>query len=434
MKHAKEVHEKEIKVCENCNKTFKNAKSLQLHNANKHFTCEICNETFKNTDSLLNHGNEIHGAKIKYIRIKYKNCDKNFKSYTGMFLHNKTVHEGIRHKCDFCDRVFTQNETLYSHIENIHKKKIDRNSKNSKNKSTLNNVESDPTIMTEINLSNQESSMENIDKTSKEKNDETECNLKSETLDKSNSTLNNDNDIHGKEIEFVCESCNKIFKTAKSLRMHKTWKHNTCEICNETFKNTDSLLKHGNEIHGTKVKYRCESCDKNFKTDKGLFLHERVHKGIRYKCDFCDKVFTQINPLNSHIENYHKRKTERNSKISNNKSTLANIDSDPIKMTEINLSNPESSMEDIDKISGEEKDKIPCNLKRKNNDSFQEIATKSSKSDISADEEISQSIFINEEEINENMLTENTEIDPLGTSEEFATNSNIVLINWDLIR
>ena len=66
-------------------------------------------------------------------------------------------------------------------------------------------------------------------------------------------------------------------------------------------------------------------------------------------------------------------------------------------------------------------------MKRKNIDTFQEIATKNSKTNISTKEEISQSIFISEEGIDENILPENTETDPLVTHEEVSSNSNIVM-------
>ena len=47
-------------------------------------------------------------------------CDKQFSGRSGLFHHNKTVHEGERYPCNQCDYKATEKSKLKIHAESIH--------------------------------------------------------------------------------------------------------------------------------------------------------------------------------------------------------------------------------------------------------------------------------------------------------------------------
>ena len=56
--------------------------------------------------------------------------------------------------------------------------------------------------------------------------------------------------------------------------------------------------------------YMCNSCNKSFKTNSILKQHiESVHEGKIFKCSICLSNFTQKVNLKKHIESVHEEKT-----------------------------------------------------------------------------------------------------------------------------
>jgi len=47
-------------------------------------------------------------------------CDKQFTGESGLYLHNKSVHEGVRYSCNQCDYKATQKSKLKRHVNSIH--------------------------------------------------------------------------------------------------------------------------------------------------------------------------------------------------------------------------------------------------------------------------------------------------------------------------
>ena len=45
---------------------------------------------------------------------------KTFAHTEGLKNHVRTIHEGIRYQCDYCEKSFTQQNNLKLHIKNTH--------------------------------------------------------------------------------------------------------------------------------------------------------------------------------------------------------------------------------------------------------------------------------------------------------------------------
>lgn len=52
--------------------------------------------------------------------------------------------------------------------------------------------------------------------------------------------------------------------------------------------------------------YRCEYCNKTFRSQMGLYYHKPIHTGEwKYVCDICDRGYMKLDAFNSH-KRYHR--------------------------------------------------------------------------------------------------------------------------------
>ena len=120
--HSKIVHEKlkEFK-CTHCNNSYGRGFELKNHINNVHenlkLKCRFCDKMFATT-RLNAHIREIHGKPKQY------NCDicqKSLKRRSELKRHIDVVHEKQKnHKCTSCDMSFGMKQALEKHIISIH--------------------------------------------------------------------------------------------------------------------------------------------------------------------------------------------------------------------------------------------------------------------------------------------------------------------------
>ena len=105
-----------------------------------------------------------------------------------------------------------------------------------------------------------------------------------------------------------CCLCEKRFYSKQHLKVHIQSAHEgkrfKCNSCEKEFKSNSILRKH-NLIHDG-VSFACNSCDKKFSRREMLREHEQsFHKGKRLKCDPCEIEFTFLSSLKRHQKNFH---------------------------------------------------------------------------------------------------------------------------------
>ena len=68
-----------------------------------------------------------------------------------------------------------------------------------------------------------------------------------------------------------------------------------CDICEKLFKTKNILKNHFNQHHNNSGKvYYCDVCTKSFQTQRALVLHKKsLHEGKHYNCESCGKSFSQ---------------------------------------------------------------------------------------------------------------------------------------------
>ena len=66
---------------------------------------------------------DVTRLKESYEAFKCKECGKEFTSYLRRQRHKRSVHDGVRYPCNFCDHKATFRQNLWRHVKTMHKSK-----------------------------------------------------------------------------------------------------------------------------------------------------------------------------------------------------------------------------------------------------------------------------------------------------------------------
>lgn len=223
-------------------------------------------------------------------------CHKSFKRRTNLQLHMEKVHQMTEqlttfaedlpetHKCSQCPREFTNEKSLYSHIEDhqIERERMEKE-RNLFNNKVPNSVNDKPPDNSEVKAT---------------------CPQCNKTFRRLFNMRTHVNRVHNKVKPFTCNTCDKAFATNSDLKQHMVvhgqGKMFSCEICNRQFSNRDSIILHRKQ-HSQQRTHFCSVCNKGFYKASCLNRHLRTHTGERpYECTFCLKCFSQSTTLKAH--------------------------------------------------------------------------------------------------------------------------------------
>ena len=114
----------------------------------------------------------------------------------------------------------------------------------------------------------------------------------------------------GETLRYKCDSCEKEYVTKGGLKTHILThtgeKPHKCEYCDKAFVRKNVLIQHI-RTHTGERPYQCTFCDKKYKQNNLFIIHMRKHTGeTPYKCHLCDKGFRSRISLRRHIRQSYK--------------------------------------------------------------------------------------------------------------------------------
>ena len=189
-------------------------------------------------------------------------CGEEFRNYRQCFLHTKSVHQGIVHKCDVCDYVTARSDGIRSHTKKVH-----------------------------YNIR-----PFNCD----------ECDYKAQ----SKTSLRDHVNRRHRDIKFTCPICSFSCKSDDVLKRHNNFEHNgigyPCSECHYKAKSATSLKDHLHHVHYKLKEFTCEHCP--FKTTYRDNMKTHIqgqHEGVKYSCNQCDYKCTAKGMLLKHNKLKH---------------------------------------------------------------------------------------------------------------------------------
>lgn len=209
------------------------------------FYCEMCPETTLSTFKILKvhmkrHRNNPISKTCPICKKKPKNFDK----------HMKLIHlEDRPYKCEYCTAKFRTKNVCINHMRGHTREK--------------------PFL----------------------------CESCGKTFASQSLKIRHEKQVHTRERPHSCTQCDRKFLLPYHLREHISAFHTpeksyTCDICDSKHSTRNNLWQH-KLIHGEKTK-KCRFCEKMFKTAKSRRIHEKqVHKIFRVEQEY--RRLAQVN-------------------------------------------------------------------------------------------------------------------------------------------
>ena len=248
--HISRVHEKSKKFdCTLCEDSFAWVESLKHHmkanhnDGKKDFKCDKCPFETKTRPCLYQHNMRMHKEHSELLPCPFKGCTASYTSKDS-FIQHKRRHqkdsENFPYSCDFCGFRFKALKTKNSHERRAHLK-----------------------------------------------GESTQCPICGVTvLDKQALSVHLSK-THPEYDRFFCQICDTKFYGQRKLDIHIETEHSVdsteCDICHKIFKTKKSLSLHKLRYHGIHNDYsaKCDICNKVFKTKKSMSLHKIRYHGIQ---------------------------------------------------------------------------------------------------------------------------------------------------------
>lgn len=223
-----------------------------------------------------------------------------------------------KYSCDSCNKQFTSNRKLDSHMKNTHQKS---KSAGSEDESSDDDDDTMKTFTCDLcpKMFKKPSLLARHIKTHDPNKRPHEC-PKCQKRFPSQVALVRHDILHSELVErskiprheaqtFSCVICGRCFKSYESLSSHlKSHKSKTsdedeyaCKLCLDVFPTFSDITRHSKN-HIENATHQCAICNKLFVVGDELIDHFLRHKGLKpHQCPVCEKSFLKLHKLNVHM-------------------------------------------------------------------------------------------------------------------------------------
>lgn len=79
-----------------------------------------------------------------------------------------------------------------------------------------------------------------------------------------------------------------------------------CHICGNAFGSNFALNRHIQTVHEHQRNFRCDTCGEFFARQAHLETHiRRHHENVEFRCNICQELFANVQNRNRHVQTVH---------------------------------------------------------------------------------------------------------------------------------
>ncbi len=279
--------------CAICAKQFHSSQYLKQHINSVHlgikFACEVCGNKFVGKQAKEDHVKAFHRNDPSF---KCNICMKALSSRVILREHMDAIHKKLTpYQCKFCHLKFSRRNTLKSHEANVHR---DLLSKDGRMKAFYTD------------------------------DSKFKCHICSRILQSQYNLNAHIAVIHEKLRLFKCDFCDLKFSSRKYRKLHMGKAHRDllpedqhaktlCDHCAKDFCNADYLKRHIDVAHLGLKRFQCRFCGQKFGLKTSRVYHEKrkcsqakiMPSARHFPCEECKLEFKSKKGLQIHNEDIH---------------------------------------------------------------------------------------------------------------------------------